>query len=84
MTLSERMTLSEFAVLMGIPEDELNVRISKLSLRNQIVIRMLYGLELYGKKFTTEEIWEQFVVARVRVMQIRDLALKQLKGDVPT
>ena len=84
MTLSERMGLSEFSVFMGIPEDELSVSISKLSLRNQIVIRMLYGLEPYGKKFTTEEISEQFVVARVRVMQMRDLALKQLKEDVPT
>ena len=80
----QRMGLSEFSAFMGIPEDELSVRISKLSIRSQIVIRMHYGMYPYGRKFTTEEIAEQFHVARARVIQVKDRALKQLKEDVPT
>ena len=80
----ERRGLSEFSVFMGIPEDELSDRLSKLSLRKQIVIRMHYGMYPYGRKFTMEEIAEQFSVARVRVRQVRDMALGELKGDVPT
>ena len=84
MILMERMGLSEFSTFMGIPEDELIVRISKLTIRKQIVIRMNYGMYPYGRKFTLEEIAEQFHVARARVRQVRDLALKELRGDAPT
>jgi DNA-directed RNA polymerase sigma subunit (sigma70/sigma32) len=78
------MTLSEFAVLINIPEEELSVRINKLSPRCERVIRMLNGLTPDGKEYSEEEISQEFVVARARIIQLRDLALKQLSEDVPT
>jgi len=64
-------------------ERALNDHSNELSPRAERVIRMLYGLTPGGKKYSSEEIAQQESVARVRILQLRELALTQLKLIAP-
>ena len=59
-------------------ERALHVRGHELSPRTEHVIRMLYGLTPDGKAHSAEELAQQMRVARVRVLQAKDRALRQL------
>ena len=61
----------------------LNDHGNELSPRLEQVIRMAHGLTADGKKYSLEEISLQMGLARVRVRQLRELALTQLKLIAP-
>ena len=60
-------------------ERALNNRSNDLLPRLEQVIRMAYGLTADGKKYSPDEIAQQMDVARIRVRQLKDRALMQLK-----
>jgi DNA-directed RNA polymerase sigma subunit (sigma70/sigma32) len=65
-------------------ERALNERGSVLSERSERVIRMLYGLTPDGKQYSTLQLAdEEFHLPRVRILQVRELALRQLKLIAP-
>lgn len=58
--------------------DDLQIKLSKLTYREQEVLRLRYGIS-YDHEYTLDEIGQKFCVTRERVRQIEAKALRKLR-----
>lgn len=58
--------------------DDLQIKLSKLTYREQEVLRLRYGIG-YDHEYTLDEIGQKFCVTRERVRQIEAKALRKLR-----
>ena len=60
-----------------------NTALQLLSPREQLIVRMRYGLNESGKQFTLQEVGEVFRLTRERIRQIEERALVKLRMQHP-
>ncbi|TSC82876.1 MAG: RNA polymerase, sigma 70 subunit, RpoD subfamily [Parcubacteria group bacterium Gr01-1014_20] len=75
----EAVVSPDVAALEGSLRDAIDVCLSQLSAREELVVRLYSGLSADGMKLTLEEIGVRLNITRERVRQIKEKALKRLR-----